>query len=437
MFVSAAVVIAASMFVINYLSPYIADDYIGLSHKIWGTDQKIAGFGDFCRSIYNFYLYWGGRVEGTILSTIFTYLPPVVVDLLNTLCYMAVTLLIYLICRGDRKNSLPLYLGIHVLLWVFVPDYGQVMFWLCGSANYLWASVWILLLLYLYRRYTVSGGVLFAKKTYSIPAFVLGFLAGAAMENMSAGLLVILTLHIGFYYRYKYKIQLPVLASYAGSLLGFAFLVLAPGNSARSEAEIELTILFKFFVICYYWAMFVGVLSVLWVMLNVIVKAVLPHDYRKTASESLIYLCGGAASAYCMLAAPSSPERTWFIVCVYVLIAVGLLYGALLPDQTVLVRKMAGLAAAGALALMLVSMVDTMYASYEISVQTKEREAYILEQKAMGNRDIAVPVITHKYPLRSHHDVLTGLSDVTGDADFWINRAVADYFGVDTVVGVK
>lgn len=436
-FIMAVIAIAASMYAINYLSPYIADDYICLSHKIWGTDQQISGFQDFCRSVYNFYLHWGGRVEGTVYSIAFSYLPPAVFDLLNTLCYMTVTFLIYLICRGDQKNSLPLYLGIHVLLWAFVPDYGQVMFWLCGSANYLWASFWILLLLYLYRRYTVSDGTLFAKKIYSVPAFLLGFLAGAAMENMSAGMLVILTLHIGFYYRYKYKIQLPVLASYTGSLLGFAFLVFAPGNFARSEEEIELSILIKFFAICYYWIVFVGVLSVLWIVFNIVMKAVTPKNYGKAACESLIYLCGAGAAAYCMLAAPSSPERTWYIVCVYAVIAVGLLYSALQPHQTALIQKLADVAAAGALVLLFTAMADTMYTSYEISVQTKEREAYIMEQKALGNMDLEIPVITHKYPLRAHHDVLTGLSDVTGDAEFWINQAVADYFGVDTVVGVR
>ena len=72
MSVSAVIVLAACMFVINYLSPYIADDYISLSHKVWGTGRKISGFGDFCRSIYNFYLNWGGRVEGTVCAAIFS-----------------------------------------------------------------------------------------------------------------------------------------------------------------------------------------------------------------------------------------------------------------------------------------------------------------------------------------------------------------------------
>ncbi len=168
-----------------------------------------------------------------------------------------------------------------------------------------------------------------------------------------------------------------------------------------------------------------------------IMKIVIPYDYIKAVCESLIYMCGAVSSAYCMLAAPSSPERTWYIVCVYALTAAGLLYSVLLPHQTALVGRLADAASAGAMVLLLISMADTMYASYEISVQTKERESYIMEQKALGNMDIEVPVITHKYSLRAHHDALTGLSDVTGDAGFWINEAVADYFAVNSIVGVS
>ncbi len=90
---------------------------------------------------------------------------------------------------------------------------------------------------------------------------------------------------------------------------------------------------------------------------------------------------------------------------------------------------------AGLFFITFVSMLDTMISSYEITVQTKEREHYILEQKAQGNMDIITPVITHKYPLRSHHDALTGLSDIQTDPSFWINQVLADYYGVHSITG--
>lgn len=80
-------------------------------------------------------------------------------------------------------------------------------------------------------------------------------------------------------------------------------------------------------------------------------------------------------------------------------------------------------------------MADTMICSYEITVQTRQREIYIVEQKEKGNFDITVPVITHKYPLRSQHDALAGLSDIREDPSFWMNQVLADYYGVRTITG--
>ena len=70
------------------------------------------------------------------------------------------------------------------------------MFWMCGSANYLWASLPVLLMIYVYRREAVYQGKVFTSVIWSVPFFVLGIVAGWAMENMSAGMLVIMTLYL-------------------------------------------------------------------------------------------------------------------------------------------------------------------------------------------------------------------------------------------------
>lgn len=426
--------VAFSIFILNLFTPYLADDYVNLSHTVFDS-KNFAGFIHFIKS---FYLSWGGRVEGHLFYSVLLFVPPMIADLLNTLCYMAVTLFLYLICKGHRGHSLPMYLSIHILLWTVVPDYGQVMFWLAGSANYLWTSLPVLSLLYLYRRYSLSDGALFAGRRYCLPLFILGFLAGFAMENMSAGMLVILTLYHLHFYKERRKIQVPIFFSYAGSLAGFALLILAPGNRVRSRTD-ELHLLpgFKFLMISYYWLCFIGVLCVIWIVFILFTRQLAAGKHKRIIRESIIYMCGALASAYCMMAAPSSPERTWFIVCAYAIIANGILYHALEPLQPDIVRKTIAAATFGAMILLLVSMTDTMISSYEITVQTRARETAILQQKAEGRLDMQTPIISHPYPLRARHDALTGLSDITEDPDFWINRAVAGYYGIHSVTGTK
>lgn len=427
-FVVIIILFVIGMLAINYFTPYLADDYFYVKKS-----AAFSSINDFFRSIGDFYINGGGRVLGHIFANVFSILPPLVFDLLNTFCYFVVTFLIYLICKGDNKNSISLYIGIHVMIWLCVPDYGQVMFWMSGSSNYLWPSVPILLMLYIYRKYTLMQGEYVKSLIYILPLFVLGFLAGIAMENMSAGMVVIVTMHLLYYKKKRWKIHIPILAGYAGALLGFACLFFAPGNQVRAgmDTETTLSIPFKFFIISYYWVTFAGGLCIIWLVLYWL------NRHRQKEVVSIPYVSGAIVSAYCMLAAPSSPERTWYIVCVFLIIAVGILYRSFEFDKSRLQHEIIAIICTGTVIFLCVAMADTVLYSREISVQTQIREKYILEQKENGNLDITTKVISHQYPFRAKHDGLTGLSDITSDADYWINQGIADYYGINSIMGVE
>lgn len=425
-------VLALSFLAMNVLTPYIADDYGNLPPFL---SEGTMSSGNIINTALQSYQNWGGRFAASLFTAIFACLPAFLFDVLNTLAYFAVTALIYGICKGNHSHSLILYIAIHIMLWMCVPDYGQVMFWMCGSANYLWTNIPILGMIYLYRKYSYSHEMTVQHPFWGIFTFLLGIVAGCGIENSSAGMIVILTSYLVYYHFYlKIKIRLPILCGYVGSLIGFGFLVFAPGNQERLQASESLSLLFKFFVINYYWVTFVGILCILLLVLFYESR----HKricYKKSGLQAGIFTVSAVFSAYCMLAAPTSPERTWFIVCIYMVCANGIIFAHLKSELAGNIKKGMILFTAGLFFITFVSMLDTMISSYEITVQTKEREHYILEQKAQGNMDIITPVITHKYPLRSHHDALTGLSDIQTDPSFWINQVLADYYGVHSITG--
>lgn len=427
LFIIITVLLALAIATINYFTPYLADDYVYSK-----SASTFSSFGDLIDSTRDFYMNGGGRILGHIFANTFCIIPSAAFDVLNTLCYLIVSWLIYLICKGNKEHSISLYIGIHALLWICVPDYGQVMFWLSGSSNYLWTSLPILLLLYIYRNYTLREGAYISRLIYAFPLFLLGFAAGIAMENMSAGMISIITLCLLYYKKRGWSIHIPIISSYVGALVGFACLFFAPGNQRRAEAGAEtiLSVPFKFFIISYYWVIFVGILCVIWLILYLINR----HVHKEVVS--IPYIVGAVVAAYCMLAAPTSPERTWYIVCVYFILAIGILYRSLEIPNTHLHRKIITIACVGIMVFLFVSMADTVIYSREISVQTKAREEYILDQRANGNRNITVKVITHKYPFRAKHDGLTGLSDITDDSNYWINEVIANYYNIDSIVGV-
>lgn len=425
-------VLFLSFLAMNLLTPYIADDYGNLPPFL---SEGTMSPGKIVNAAIQSYQNWGGRFAASLFTAIFACLPAFLFDVLNTLAYFTVTALIYGICKGNHPHSLILYTGIHIMLWLCVPDYGQVMFWMCGSANYLWTTIPILGMIYMFRKYSCSNGMTVQNPFWGIFTFVLGMTAGCGMENSSAGMIVILTFYLVYFHFYlKIRIRLPIICGYAGSMIGFCFLILAPGNQERLQSSESLSLLFKFFVINYYWITFVGILCILFIVLFFESKHMRIY-YKQSGLQAGIFGVSAVFSAYCMLAAPTSPERTWFIVCIYMVCANGIIFSHLKPGMTGKVKKGIVLFTAGLFVIMFVSMMDTMISSYEITVQTKEREHYILEQKAQGNMDIITPVITHKYPLRSHHDALTGLSDIQEDSSFWVNQVLADYYGVHSITG--
>lgn len=429
-----------AFFLMNYFKLYVADDYNYLSHKVFQSESSITGINSIYHSVLNYYLNWSGRILGHFLTTLFSLMPKYIFDLLNTFAYMGATYLIYAICNVKKKHNLSLYISIHALLWFCVPDYGQVMFWMCGSANYLWASLPVLLMIYVYRREAVYQGNVFTSVIWSVPFFVLGIVAGWAMENMSAGMLVIITLYLLYFYRRNHKVNISLICGYIGALIGFAMLVLAPGNAVRSDIDSGISGAFLFGVISYYFIMCIGIICGLWIILIMALKNKVVSDndskvVRDISLQSLIFAVAAIASAYCMLAASYSPERTWYIVCVYAVIAVGILYSDVSLNYSELFEKIIIVAVICVSVILLTQMADTMIYSRESFVQTNNRASMIMKQKEEGVKDVSVPIITHAYPLRAKHDALTGLSDITTDSTYWINASIAKYYGVDSVTG--
>lgn len=423
-------------FLLNHFTPYLADDYSYAMHFKWGTNEKMTSFMNFLDSLKYFYGHWGGRIFGYSFMVLASYLSMDLFDLINTLLYLLMTYLVYAICNAGRSHNLVLYLFIHLLLWILVPDYGQVMFWQSGSANYLWISIPILVMLWIYRKNAVVEGGFMKSRYFCIPMLLIGMIAGIAMENMSAGLLVIIFLSL-FYCYQKNKMFYPYVFGFVGALIGFSILFFAPGNRMRAESEERLSLLFKFFIVNYYWIMIFGGISVVWLILfsKEIKKYRKEHCLSEQCVTSTIYVIAAVCAAYCLVAANSIAERALFIVAVYLIIAVCILGVEWLEKLKKKYNREILIVCMGAVIYFLVSACDTLICSRQIYMQTQERESYILEQKRAGITEIKTPVISIVYPFRSKHDALEGLSDIHQDPDYWINVELADYYGVDRIQG--
>ncbi|WP_297424208.1 DUF6056 family protein [Clostridium sp.] len=444
LFIFTIIFFAISMYILNYLTPLLVDDY-ALGY-INGTGIHIKNLKDIIYSMHNYYFSWGGRVWGEFYQQLFTLLGKPIFNVCNTIIYIINTLLIYHICSETKKIKISLYIGINLLIWFFTPNYGQVMFWLSGSSNYLWLITPILIMILIFRKYSINQNIIKNNLVNTIMIFILGILAGWSSENASAGMLVVLTLYLAYYYINNIKISKYIISGYIGSLIGFIFLIGAPGAYVRKaveESAVNTTIVFRIFMITYFWVNFVLGMFIILAIVFFIGRRYFNLKKNNSVYQSIIFVIASLGAAYGMIAAPTSPERTWFCIVVYLTISIGILYEKFdfevinLKKNTIfMLRRLVLAVIIFASCNFMVMYLDTIMSTYEILTQTKEREQYILSEKAKGNLDISTVIMSHKYPLLAHHDALYGLDDITPDPNHFSNKAVAQYYGLKSIIGI-
>ena len=112
-------IIALVIFIINALTPYIADDYVTLQHTYFQDRSRMIGsFFDAVKSSLLYYETWGGRFFAFLLFTGLCFLPHILVAFLNTAAYLLVTWLIYDIIRGNRAHNYLVFLFYKYYLFV-------------------------------------------------------------------------------------------------------------------------------------------------------------------------------------------------------------------------------------------------------------------------------------------------------------------------------
>lgn len=430
----AAVFAAAGvcMLALNALTPLAADDFFYACRLIVREDGALfpggplTGLWDILLSIKNCYAVHGGRalVQGVLQC--FLLLPEGVFDLCNTLAFLALAAALLRLARPAAPLAKALAaLGAVLLLWQ-APAFGQDFLWHTGAVNYLWtmaATLWFLVPYFFPDQAPAFRGG-------AAVWLLLGLASGWSLENQSATACAVclgrlLALKAG-----KTRCPRPLLWGVAGQLLGFALLMLAPGNYRRSagygQAGLPLDLLP---------ARAVQYTAALWAQLGwlVLAAAVLTAAVLCTARRRGLPALGmlGAAALchFSMLASPSYPLRAMLGVLVF-------LAAAVLYCLARLCRPCLWLGLlCGALAL---AVVPQMPAGVEdltvLRTVTDARAAYIARQRDAGVREVTVPIVP---PAESRFHPLWGdaLSDLMQNPTNERNVALAFYYGVDVVRG--
>lgn len=372
-----------SIFLLNILTPLIADDYA--YQLIFGTKDYVHNIRDIVTSQINHYDAWGGRSIVHFIAQTLLLLPPLVADFLNTTVFILFTFLVYLHIKGRGNNSLSLFVLINLAVWFFVPMFGDTVLWMTGSANYLWGTSIVLLFLLPYRLY--EGHKMNNEKTLLIsPLFLLaGIVTGWTNENTVAGLIVMILLFFLYYRSQKWIISVPHLIGLIGVLIGYALMIMAPGNFKRGGDVLEVgvvTIISRLFSYTQTLFLDYGYLILIFVILVILVN----KEQRKNVYLSFIYLIGGFAAIYAMIFSPQFPPRAWFGIVTFMIIAVGLVLYSLDYKKSSFKAVVKACILIGALIFIssyLLALKD-VYRMYNID---KERIVQVNEAKERGDKE--------------------------------------------------
>lgn len=416
------------------LSPYFANDY--RYFLVQGTGEFVSSVSDVFISQYRHYFEWGGRSVAHVIAQFLLWWGKPISGVVQGMCYILLILFIYYNAFGLkptlRVRFCPIFI-ISLLLLLQLRRYGEVVFNIVSAANYLYTTTLVLMFLLPYR--ISMERELKVNPLYFWPLIlVLGVIAGWSNENTAAAVATGLGLYL-IYCLKERKLKLWQCIGYGGFLVGFALLVLAPGNQARLDSMEDggfdylrhtlgaIGIFFESLLMC-----LILVIAAAY-LYGRVRKYMLQYTMAGTYHGSMWFIYTGFFSLVLMIFSPNFPARSATPFAVFTIIGIMGLgsiilerYHSIFPRKVE--RALLGLSGI----LMLSIVVNIIYCAVVLNNDHRIREAEVLTQLEAGKRSLVVTPLhiqTYKYLY---------VADVRANPDYWTNKIVDDFLKIDSVV---
>ena len=411
---------------------------------------KVASWHSLLVSQWSLYFTWGGRVIGQTLTQFFIWIGKDIFNIFNALAGTLLVAEIYW-CANKGKVSIDFkperLCWIFFALWSFSFGFSTVFFWLTGACIYLWPTVFLLCFMIPYiKKYYYFNEKQGTTHLFTIGMFLVGLIAGCGNENSVCWIILVL---FAFLYscRKSSEKELWMYAGLTGLLLGYALLMLAPGNVVRLQEGhnqavfslqglknnlyiFSITLVFQLFL--WYFA-----LKSLYKLRKVVLKNKMVKQDIVLVKALCIVSSGMSAI---MLLSPFFPPRSSFPGTVQLIIAVSILLRMQKANAIVLISEGAKkfLIGVGTLYFMMTASVTLSYA-YETSSQMNAIIDLVKQTQITSKSS----VLTVK-PIKKSNTVKDFLSgfhlsyyDFSEDENDWGNVAFARYYGIKGIRKVK
>lgn len=236
------------LYSLNYLMPMaFGDDYLyafmwqGNPMYVPLTEDavKVTSFRDLVTSQIAFYYTWSGRVVNNTLSQLFVWTGKDVFNIFNAFACVLLVLEIYWCAnKGKITFQFDIYrlAWLFLFFWLFTPSFPSVVLWLVGACHYLWPAAFLtgFLIPFIYKYYFPNKEVA-RNGWFGCGMFLFGIIAGCTNENSVCWVILLLLVFI-FKTRKIKELDMWMYTGIAGLTIGYAILMLSPGNFARLAA---------------------------------------------------------------------------------------------------------------------------------------------------------------------------------------------------------
>lgn len=414
----------------NIFTPAMTDD-LAYAKIVRGADSVL----DLIRQEQEQYMTWTGRSVNHIILRCFLSGSKWVFNICSSLVFTALTLFMYYLIEHKKKYDIFVYLLINLFLWIFSVSFAQTILWETGACNYLWGSTIIIGYLCAFKYCVGRDYFGTAQIAPAVGLFLWGLSAGWCNENTSGGCILLIIIAIGCYVWEHKRVRLWMFAGLAGNMIGFLFMILAPGNANRQQyMEEEHT---GFLAIISRWlkcnlAIREHFFILIAICVVVFVLARLQKAQWEYSKNMLIYFFAFVATCYALVLTPEPMPRAYFGAGVFLMISC--IQGiADVSDKDLYVKALK----ISVTAIFALSFFFTYLESganlMRIYRESNERFTYIEEQKAAGNMDITVPLLRPAFETK-YSDAYN--SELSEDSEYWVNVAYATYFEVNSISAV-
>ncbi len=410
------------MLVLNLMTPMAGDDY---AHYYGMDGEHIRSLSQIVENLEDLRQNTNGRV----LAHFFVYLmqipPRGLFRMLNAAVLPGLLWLLLRYLPGEKRSRLRWFLLGAMLLWLFLPSFGEIFLWLTGSCNYGWGLP--LLFAALLPFYRAAAGAEPGGKNWQTALWCLCCLACAAYNESNGVSLLAAAFLLGLSVWIREK-RLPwrLTAAFACGCLGFLLLISSPATLATRVGGLSLLSLVQGMKASLGWLE--TCLMPLYLFYALLMAWAIGRGVdRRLLLASAALLLGGLASVLALSAAAYLVGRS-FAACSCLTIAACLVLAVGLPAEDR--RGRVAPAAALLCVLFAFSFLRGTGDVLSLYLQSRERTAAVCEARENGRRELRLrPYVTS-----------TGYAEISYEEleespEFWYNELLAKYYGFDKIYG--